>query len=82
MYLFDRSVKPHAIAVFSDIAMAIEGEFDRYAGVILGMLKQAGEVNIETTDEDLIDYINCLRNSILEAYTGILLVYRCHSGFS
>lgn len=69
-----RSVKPHVINVFSDIALAIEGDFDRYANVILGILKQAGEVNLspENDDDDLKDYINNLRDSILQAYTGIL----------
>lgn len=70
--VLNRSVKPHVISVFADIAMAIEGDFDRYSKIIMGILKQAGEVNITTDDEDLIEYINTLRNSILEAYTGIL----------
>ena len=71
-----RSVKPHVINVFSDIALAIEGDFDRYTQVILGILKQAGDVNLspETDDDDLKDYINSLRESILQAYTGILQV--------
>jgi importin subunit beta-1 len=72
--VLNRSVKPHVISVFADIAMAIEGDFERYSKIILGILKQAGEVNITTDDEDLIEYINTLRNSILEAYTGILQV--------
>ena len=77
VYITIRSVKPHVINVFSDIALAIEGDFDRYAGVILGILKQAGEVNLspETDDDDLKDYINSLRESILQAYTGILQVH-------
>jgi importin subunit beta-1 len=70
----NRSAKPHVIAVFSDIAMAIEGDFDRYAVVVLNILKQAGEINISGDDEDLIDYINTLRHSILDTYTGILHV--------
>ena len=71
-----RSVKPHVINVFSDIALATEGDFDRYTQVILGILKQAGDVNLspETDDDDLKDYINSLRESILQAYTGILQV--------
>jgi hypothetical protein len=60
------------ISLFADIAMAIEGDFDRYTSIVLGILKQAGEVNIEDVDEDLVDYINSLRVSILEAYTGII----------
>jgi importin subunit beta-1 len=67
-------VKPNVISLFSDIALAIEGEFERYLNIVLGIIKQAGEVVINTEDEDLIEYINVLRNSILEAYTGIILV--------
>eukprot|EP00428_Durinskia_dybowskii_P064152 CAMPEP_0170368380 /NCGR_PEP_ID=MMETSP0117_2-20130122/7427_1 /TAXON_ID=400756 /ORGANISM="Durinskia baltica, Strain CSIRO CS-38" /LENGTH=852 /DNA_ID=CAMNT_0010623045 /DNA_START=84 /DNA_END=2642 /DNA_ORIENTATION=+ len=70
--VLNRSVKPHVISLFADIAMAVEGDFDRYAAIILNILKQAGEVNINSNDEDLVEYINTLRNSILEAYTGIL----------
>ena len=40
--------------------------------IVLGILKQAGEIASEAEDEDLIDYINALRSAILEAYTGIL----------
>jgi importin subunit beta-1 len=52
--------------------MAIEGDFDRYTSIVLGILKQAGEVNMEDEDEDLNDYINSLRIAIMEAYTGII----------
>lgn len=76
--VLNRSVKPHVISVFADIAMAIEGDFERYASVVLGILHQAGEVTINTDDEDMIEYINSLRNSILEAYTGILQVSLRH----
>eukprot|EP01035_Chromulina_nebulosa_P017784 gene17784-23391_t len=69
----NRSVKPHAISTFSDIAMAIGGNFETYISVVIGILNQASTVmptNID--DEDEIDYINKLRFSILEAYTGII----------
>jgi hypothetical protein len=36
-------VKPHVISIFGDIAMAIEGDFDRYTSIVFGILKQAGE---------------------------------------
>lgn len=52
--------------------MAIEGDFDRYTSIVLGILKQAGEVNMDDGDEDLVDYINSLRVAIMEAYTGIV----------
>lgn len=76
LIVFDvRSVKPHVISVFADISMAIEGDFERYCKIILEILKQAGEITVkDTDDEDLIEYVNVLRNSILEAYTGIIQV--------
>lgn len=70
-----RTVKPLVISLFADIALAIEGEFERYAAIVLGILKQAGQVNFNGDDEDLVEYINSLREAILEAYTGILQVY-------
>jgi importin subunit beta-1 len=70
----NKSAKPHVISCFADVAMAIESHFDRYTGIILEMLRQAGEVSIDTDDEDLIDYINSLHVSIIESYSGILHV--------
>jgi importin subunit beta-1 len=67
-------VKPQVLAVFADIAMAIEVDFQRYAPLVLSMLQQAGEVTITTTDEEIIEYINSLREAILEAYAGIIQV--------
>jgi importin subunit beta-1 len=68
-----RSVKPPILSSFSDIAMSIGEEFYVYAPVVVEMLEQAGTVSAgDDADEDLIEYVNCLRESILEAYTGIL----------
>lgn len=70
-----RAVKPHAISLFADIAMAIEGDFERYTSIVMPLLEQAGNVNItDVDDEDQVDYINTLRESILEAFTGIIQV--------
>ena len=49
------------------------GDFNRYTSIVLGILQQAGEVNIGAdADEDMVEYINSLRVAILEAYTGII----------
>ena len=69
----NRSVKPCVISIFADLALSIEGEFNRYTSIVLGILQQAGEVNIgQDADEDMVEYINSLRVAILEAYTGII----------
>jgi importin subunit beta-1 len=61
--------------VFADIALAIGAQFERYAGVVLGILEQASTVMAANQDDEgEIEYINTLRVSILEAYTGIVHV--------
>lgn len=72
----NRNVKPHAISLFADVALAIEGGFEKYSSIVLNMLNQAASVEIpaDCEDEDQIEYINLLRESILEAYTGIVQV--------
>jgi len=64
------------LAIFADIAMAIESDFERYANVILDVMRLAGEVNTNDDDEELVDYINSLREAILETYTGIVQVLK------
>lgn len=54
--------------------MALESDFQRYASLVFEMLQQAGGVTITTTDEEIVEYINSLREAILEAYTGIIQV--------
>lgn len=67
-----RIVKPQVIGVFADIAMALESDFQRYATLVFEMLQQAGGVPITTNDEEIVEYINSLREAILESYTGII----------
>ena len=72
----NKIVKPHAISCFADIAMAMEGAFEKYAEPVLRVLHQASSVTIETDDEDIIEYINSLHEAIFESYSGILQVKR------
>jgi len=71
-----RSVKPSILACFGDIALAIEGQFEKYLPYALTMLDSASSLSIQTQqvagdDDDMIDYNNSLRNGILEAYSGL-----------
>ncbi|XP_024882020.1 importin subunit beta-1 isoform X6 [Temnothorax curvispinosus] len=67
-----RSVKPQIFSAFGDIAMSIGPEFKKYLDVVLQTLVQASQANVDRSDYDMIDYLNELREGVLEAYTGIV----------
>jgi importin subunit beta-1 len=68
----NRNVKPPMLSVFGDIALAITGNFEKYLGVSMQMLAAAAQTKVDTDNYDMVDYLNQLREGILEAYTGIL----------
>jgi importin subunit beta-1 len=58
--------------VFGDIALAIGTGFKAYLGVVMGVLEQASQIQVDKADFDMIDYLNELRESCIEGYTGIV----------
>jgi len=68
----NRGVKPNVISCFGDIALAVGGNFDKYVNDTLLIINQAAETDVPDDDEELVEYLNSLRESILEAYTGIV----------
>ena len=67
-----RSVKPPVLSCFGDIAMAIGGNFEPYLQLSGMLLMQASAMKPPEDDEDMIEYCNLLRESVLEAYVGII----------
>ena len=67
-----RSVKPPVLACFGDLAMAIGAAFEPYMNFSMMLLMQASTARPPEDDEDLVEYFNLLRESILEAYVGII----------
>ncbi|KAG8858970.1 karyopherin beta [Tulasnella sp. 330] len=68
----NRTVKISVLACFGDIALAIGAKFEPYLEHTMGVLKIAGELTADDSDYDLIDYVQSLREGIVEAYVGII----------
>ncbi len=69
-----RDLKPKVIESFGDVALAIKGNFSFFLQTILLALQKAGEAThqYDVNDEDLAEYFNALRQSIISAYSNIL----------
>jgi importin subunit beta-1 len=75
----DRKIKASIMAAFGMIAMAIAGDFEKYLGPVVNMLQYASSTRFAdgpTDNEEWIEYLNNLREGILDAYTDIILGLR------
>lgn len=72
----DRSVKPPILSCFGDIALATGGQFEKYLPQVMARMQQAAEssirVDVALDDYDMQDWLLALRESIFEAYIGII----------
>ncbi|BGP03309.1 Importin subunit beta-1 [Rhodotorula toruloides] len=67
-----RSVKPPILSCFGDVALAVGPAFEPFLETTMKVLQQAGQMRADPNNYDLVDYVNTLREGILEAYTGII----------
>lgn len=69
-----RSVKPPIFSCFGDVALAVGDRFEKYVSYALPMMQGAAEIcaQMDTDDEELMEYGYQLKRSIFEAYSGIL----------
>lgn len=72
----DRSVKPPILSCFGDIAMAVKGSFEKYLKQVMDCMRQAAEssvrMEVSMEDYDTVEWVLALRESIFEAYIGII----------
>jgi len=68
----DNSVKPAIISTFGDIAMSIQELFEQYLTHVMYMLYQASSLNVDPSDEEMLEYRAELRVAVFEAYVGIV----------
>jgi len=69
----ERSVKPHILSLLGDVAMAVGEAFEPYLENVMKMLQQAGFTVLDDKDEDAMEFLDELRKSVFEAYSGILI---------
>ncbi|KAG7087450.1 hypothetical protein E1B28_013416 [Marasmius oreades] len=74
--VLNRNVKIVVLSCFGDIALAIGPGFEPYLDMTMTVLRQAGAVEPNPLDYDLVDYVAQLREGILEAYTGIVTGFK------
>lgn len=74
--VLNRNVKIPILACFGDIALAIGPLFEPYLDHTMGVLRQAGTLTPAPTDFELIDYVNSLREGILDAYIGVVQAFK------
>ncbi|KAF8548410.1 ARM repeat-containing protein [Imleria badia] len=74
--VLNRNVKISILSCFGDIALAINVGFEPYVDTTMGVLRQAGALQPNPLDFDLVDYVTQLREGILEAYTGIVTGFK------
>ncbi|KAJ8074787.1 karyopherin Kap95 [Marasmius tenuissimus] len=74
--VLNRNVKIVVLSCFGDIALAIGPGFEPYLDTTMNVLRQAGAVEPNPLDYDLVDYVAQLREGILEAYTGIVTGFK------
>jgi importin subunit beta-1 len=67
-----RDIKPVMLSSFGDMALAIGAGFEPYLQVASLLLMQASQAPIQLGDDDLVDFINRLRVSVLDSYMGII----------
>ncbi|KAJ6598685.1 armadillo-type protein [Mycena sp. CBHHK59/15] len=70
--VLNRNVKISILSGFGDIAMAIGPAFEPFLDTTMSVLRQAGALQPNPLDYDLMDYVGQLREGILEAYTGLV----------
>ena len=71
----DRKIKAAVMTCFGDIAMAITGDFEKYLGPVVQMLREASSTRLAdgpADSEEWVEYLNLLREGVLEAYSGII----------
>ncbi|WWD22145.1 hypothetical protein CI109_106634 [Kwoniella shandongensis] len=67
-----RQVKPNAITTIGEVALAVGGGFRPYLDTTMTILSQAGSTAAAPGDESMIEFVQTMRESIVDAFIGIM----------
>ncbi|XAO21794.1 hypothetical protein I312_100550 [Cryptococcus bacillisporus CA1280] len=67
-----RQVKPHAISAIGEVALAIGSGFKPFLEATMAILSQAGSTSAPAGDEAMMDFVQTMRESIVDAFIGIM----------
>lgn len=74
--VLNRTMKPPILSCIGDVAMAVKAHFERYLKTVMECMKEAAQssfsLTVDPDDYDTIDFVVALRESIFEAYIGII----------
>eukprot|EP00173_Palmaria_palmata_P004711 Plantae.Rhodophyta-Palmaria_palmata.ctg698.p1 GENE.Plantae.Rhodophyta-Palmaria_palmata.ctg698~~Plantae.Rhodophyta-Palmaria_palmata.ctg698.p1 ORF type:complete len:562 (-),score=104.44 Plantae.Rhodophyta-Palmaria_palmata.ctg698:274-1899(-) len=74
--VLDKSVQPPIVACFGDIATAVQGRFEKYLAQVMAKMENAARISVQhdiaEDDYEMQDWLLALRESIFEAYIGII----------
>lgn len=67
-----RELRPSILSCFGDIATAIGSQFLPYTDFIMQICNQAALIKLEDSSYESLDYFNKVKESVLDAYVGIV----------
>lgn len=67
-----RSVKPTLLSTLGDVAFAISGRYVKFLPASMSMLGSAAEATVPEQDDELVEYLQKLREGIMNGYIGVI----------
>ncbi|KAI9276538.1 armadillo-type protein [Sporodiniella umbellata] len=66
------SVKPVTLSCFGDIALSLGESFHRYLEITMTVLQQAGNMNADHDNREMVEYVHSLYEGTIDAYVGAI----------
>ncbi|GAN10385.1 karyopherin Kap95 [Mucor ambiguus] len=67
-----RDLKPTSLSCFGDVAHALGPEFLPFVNTMMMIIQQAGNMQADQNDQDMVVYVDAIRVAMIEAFVGML----------